>query len=203
VNNSKDHENMPRNRVLDYAKAEDAAEASNTKRILSSHTIDLFLKGTGNSGSSRGYGAVLLIDSQATASPKRRLLFRGGVKGESLPGATFRGVVECLDILASLGFTGASVVVHTDSPNLLQAIQGLAYRWRERGWKAACGKTTQNADMIARMLDHMDNSFTLEAVYKMPERCHKLRLAETLSLYGHATPEGERLEEVTTLSLVA
>lgn len=194
---------MPRNRVLDYAKAEDAAEAINTKRIRSLHSIDLYLKGTGNSSHSRGYGAVLLFEGQSPTFQKRRLLFRGGVKGESLPGATFRGVVECLDMLASLGFSGASVVVHTDSPNLLQAVQGLAYRWRERGWKAACGKTTQNADMIARMLDHMDSSFTLEAVYKMPERCHELRLAETLSLYGHATPEGERLEEVTKLSLVA
>ncbi len=194
---------MPRNRVLDYANAEDAAEVIRTSRIRSNYHIDLFLKGTGNTKHSRGYGAMIHVMPTPQSPQMRRFLFRGGVKGESLPAAIFRGTVESLDVLATLGFLGATVTLHTDNPNLLQAVQGLAYRWRERDWKTAEGTKTQNAEMIGKLLDHMDTRFLLEAVYKLPERCHELRLAETLSLTGHVTPAEERLEEVTRLALAA
>lgn len=194
---------MPRNRILDYAEAEDAAEVVCTSRIRSDHHVEIFMKGTGNTRHSRGYGAVIHVSPSPQAPQMRRFLFRGGVKGESLPAAIFRGTVECLDVLATLGFLGATVTLHTDNPNLLQAVQGLAYRWRERGWKTAEGTKTQNAEMIGKMLDHMDSRFLLEAAYKLPERCHELRLAETLSLTGHVTPAEERLEEVMRLALAA
>lgn len=194
---------MPKNRILDYAKAEDAAEAINTTRVRSHHRIDLYLKGTGNTSHSRGFGAVIHIAGSTPDAPMRRLLFRGGVKGESLPAASFRGAAECLDLLHSLGFTGAAITLHTDNPNLLQAVQGLAYIWRERGWKAADGSKTKNAEMIGRLLDHMDKRFTLEATMKLPRTCQELRIAETLSLSGWATPEAERLDEVNRLSIAA
>jgi ribonuclease HI len=194
---------MPKNRIQNYANAEDAAEATNNTRKHSEYRVDLFMKGTGNVKSSRGFGAVIHISRMSDTPQMRRLIFRGGVNGESLPAASFRGVVECMDLLAALGLAGASVILHTDNPNVLQAVQGLAYRWRERGWKSADGSKTQNSEMISRMLDHMDNNFTLEAIYKLPERCQELRIAETISLSGHATNEADRLEEVTQVSMVA
>ncbi len=183
-------------KILNYARAEDAADASRLERFRSDHRVDLFLKGTGNVQHSRGYGAIIHLYSSPSERPPRRLMFRGGVKGESLPAASFRGVAECLDLLEALGCAGATVTVYTDSPNLMQALSGLAYRWREKGWKAASGAPTQNAEMIGRILDHMDRQFAVQAIYTLPAKSHELRLAETLSLTGWATAEEQRLEEL-------
>jgi len=189
--------------MTEYADADDAEEARTVNRAKAPHLhATIWTKATGHTKRARGFGAVITITDTRTGET-RRFHYRGGADRETLASATFRGAADCLDLLATLGFSGAGVTLFTDNPNLLQAIGGFGHRWRERGWRTAGGEPTQNAELIGRVLDHMDARFAVEAAYALPEKTQELRIAEVLALTGRVTPPEARLEELISRPLPA